>query len=94
MGKRLVPVSGSFRLPVLPSVEWEWTWRAAAQQVGQCEQEATLHHEQPSENSARARPARDRLWQTGKASAEPGQPRLARSPPRAAAMMLLRSRRF
>lgn len=34
MGKRLVPVSGSFRLPVLPAVEWEWAWRAAAAACG------------------------------------------------------------
>lgn len=34
MGKRLVPVSGSFRLPVLPSVEWEWEWRAVAAACG------------------------------------------------------------
>lgn len=67
MGKRLVPVSGSFRLPVLPSVEWEWV---VASSLGSSW--TSTSSRPPSITSSRARasslasldrPARDRLWQ-------------------------------
>jgi hypothetical protein len=65
MGKRLVPVSGSFRLPVLPSVEWEWEVASSRSSSW-----TSTSSSPPSITSSRARartlsperPARDRLW--------------------------------